>query len=48
MKAMTWFGDINYNEPIKMAAGMKLNWKVIEKRLKSMQNSPDKVFDQPI
>jgi hypothetical protein len=48
LKALTWFEDINYNEPIKMADGMKFNWKSIERRLKVMHKSPNKVFVQPI
>jgi hypothetical protein len=48
IKALTWFEDINFSEPIKMSDGMQFNWKRIEKRLKAMQNSPDKVFEQPI
>ena len=44
VKAITYFDDINFNEPIRMAQNPKLNWRKIEKRLKSMQNYPNRVF----
>ncbi len=44
IKAIAFFDDINFDEPIKMANGLKLNWKKIEKRLKDMQDYPDRIF----
>jgi hypothetical protein len=44
IKAITFFEDINFNEPIKMAPGSKFNWGKIEKRLKNMQDYPDRIF----
>jgi len=44
VKAIAYFDDINFNEPIKMADGLKLNWAKIAKRLKSMQDYPNRIF----
>jgi hypothetical protein len=44
IKAIAYFDDINFNEPIKMADGLKLNWAKIAKRLKSMQDYPNRIF----
>ncbi|MBW8333189.1 MAG: nucleotidyl transferase AbiEii/AbiGii toxin family protein [Prolixibacteraceae bacterium] len=44
IKAIAFFDDINFNEPIKMSNGLKFNWVKIEKRLKSMQDHPDRIF----
>jgi hypothetical protein len=44
IKAIAYFDEINFNEPIKMAHGLKLNWEKIAKRLKSMQDYPSKIF----
>ncbi|MDP2890936.1 MAG: nucleotidyl transferase AbiEii/AbiGii toxin family protein [Bacteroidota bacterium] len=44
IKAIAFFDDINFNEPIKMSNGLKFNWGKIEKRLKSMQDHPDRIF----
>lgn len=44
IKAICYFDDINFNEPIKMARGEKLNWLKIEKRLKNMQSYPNRIF----
>lgn len=44
IKAICYFDDINFNEPIKMASGGKLNWLKIGKRLKNMQDSPNRIF----
>lgn len=43
-KALTFFDDINYQEPISMMNIQKFNWKVIEKRLLEMQRKPDHLF----
>jgi hypothetical protein len=44
IKALTFFNDINYQEPIVMMESTKFNWKTIEKRLLDMQRQPDMVF----
>lgn len=44
VKAITYFEDINFNEPINMTGGEGFNWKKIAKRLKDMQNYPDRIF----
>ncbi len=44
IKAIAYFEDINFNEPIKMADNSKLNWRKIETRLKEMQNNPGRIF----
>lgn len=44
VKAISFFDDINFDEPIKMARGEKLNWLKIEKRLKNMQTYPNRIF----
>lgn len=44
IKAITYFDDLNFHEPIKMAHDRKLNWKKITKRLKSMQDFPSRIF----
>lgn len=44
VKAITYFEDINFDEPIKMTGGSGFNWIKIEKRLKNMQNFPARIF----
>lgn len=44
VKAITYFEDINFDEPIKMTGGSGFDWEKIEKRLKDMQNFPDRLF----
>jgi hypothetical protein len=44
IKAMVYFDDVNFDEPIKMANGSKFNWAKIAKRLKNMQDYPDRMF----
>ncbi len=44
IKAIAYLDDINFNEPIKMANNSKLNWRKIQNRLKSMQDYPDRIF----
>jgi len=44
VKSLTYFNEINFEEPIKMIKGYTFNWKIIENRLKDMQKSPDKIF----
>lgn len=45
IKSITFFDDIDFNEPIKMMNGGKFNWKRIEKRLLDMQRNSNKVFE---
>lgn len=45
LKSITFFDDVNFNEPIKMIASERFNWKKIEKRLLEMQKYPEKVFN---
>ena len=47
LKAITFFDEINYNEPIKMCNSAKLNWKKIAKRLTEMSKYIDKKFSEP-
>lgn len=42
-KALTYFKDIDFNEPINLMVG-KLKWQIIEKRLLAMVNNPSKKF----
>lgn len=42
IKAITYFEEINFAEPIKMIGSAKFSWKKIEKRLLGMQSFPDK------
>lgn len=44
IKALTFFNDINFLEPIVMINQPKFNWKVIEKRLLEMQRKPDQLL----
>jgi hypothetical protein len=46
IKALSWFDDINFNEPIMMSDRKPLNWKKIETRLNQMLKYPNKVFAQ--
>lgn len=46
LKAVTFFDEINYNEPIKLFNIKKLNWKKIEKRLLEMSKFMDKRFSE--
>jgi hypothetical protein len=44
LKAITYFDEIDYNEPIKMVEGLLFKWKNIEKRLIDMQKEPNHIF----
>lgn len=44
LKAITYFDEVNFNEPIKMLDNQSYNWKRITKRLQNMIKFPDKVF----
>jgi predicted nucleotidyltransferase component of viral defense system len=43
LKALSYFNDINHSEPVHLIAG-KLQWSIIEKRIKEMINFPDNIF----
>ncbi len=44
LKAITYFDEIDYNDPIKMVNGLQFKWKNIEKRLFNMQKEPNCIF----
>lgn len=44
VKAITYFNDINFYEPICMTENVKFDWKKIANRLQKMQKYPDKLF----
>ncbi|MDD4515981.1 nucleotidyl transferase AbiEii/AbiGii toxin family protein [Massilibacteroides sp.] len=45
LKALTFFDDINFSEPIKMTGTTKFDWKKTAKRLNAMLKYPDKIFE---
>ena len=45
LKAITYFDDIDFNQPIKMSGNKTFRWKTIENRLKQMQNKPNNIFE---
>ena len=44
LKALKFWDDINFDEPIKMLHSSSFKWKKIEKRLLEMQRFPNKRF----
>ena len=44
LKAITYWDDINFSEPIKMLDAKAFQWKKIEKRLLQMQQRPHAIF----
>jgi len=46
LKAIAYFDDINFEEPITMLDTNKLDWKKIRKQLLSMMKYPDRIFDR--
>ena len=44
LKAIIFFDEINFNEPVHLTDGKRLNWKTYEKRLLDMEKHPNKVF----
>lgn len=44
LKAIIFFEDINFDEPMHLTNGKKVNWKMYEKRLLEMEKHPDKLF----
>lgn len=45
LKAIVFYNDINFNEPVKMADKKHFKWEEIEKRLQLMHKLPNKVFE---
>jgi hypothetical protein len=47
LKALAYFDDINFNEPINMLNGnAKFDWKKIKKHLLLMIKHPNRIFDK--
>lgn len=44
LKAIIFFDEINFNEPVHLTDGKRVNWKKYEKRLLDMEKHPNKVF----
>ena len=44
LKAIIFFDEINFNEPVHLTDGKRVNWKTYEKRLLDMEKHPNKVF----
>ena len=45
LKALVYFNDINFDEPVRLIDGKKVHWKTYEKRLLQMEKYPNKLFD---
>ena len=45
LKAIVYYDDINFDEPIRMAGENRFEWKLIEQRLQLMHKDPSRVFD---
>lgn len=46
LKAIAYFEDINFDEPITMLEKKNFNWKIISKHLLLMMKYPDKIFEK--
>lgn len=46
LKALTYYEDIRFDEPIRMLDDKKFEWKRIEKRLAAMTKHPDAIFEE--
>lgn len=44
LKAITYFEDLNFNEPIRMTGEKSFDWAKIRKRLHKIQEYPDQLF----
>lgn len=44
LKAIIYFEDLNFNEPIRMTGGKSFDWETIRKRLTEMQQFPEQLF----
>jgi hypothetical protein len=47
IKSVSYFSDINYNEPIKLVA-TNFEWFLIENRLRKIVANPNQIFDKKI
>jgi hypothetical protein len=47
IKSVSYFSDINYNEPIKLVA-TNFEWFLIENRLRQIVANPNQIFDKKI
>ena len=45
LKALVYFDDTNFDEPVRLIDGKKVNWKSYEKRLLQMEKYPNKIFE---
>jgi hypothetical protein len=45
IKALTYYNDINFNEPVNIIAG-RYKWESIEKRVSEMNKFPDRIFEK--
>jgi len=46
LKALVYFDDIMFDQPIKMAGDKSYDWNLIEQRLQMMHKNPDKVLGE--
>lgn len=46
LKAIIFFDEINFNEPVHLTNGKRVNWKIYEKRLLDMEKQPNKLFSK--
>jgi hypothetical protein len=46
LKAISYFNDINFNEPILMTGIKQFKWGFIKKRIIDMQKFPNRLFDK--
>ena len=44
LKAIIFFDEINFNEPVHLTDGKRVNWKIYEKRLIAVEKQPNKLF----
>jgi len=44
LKAITYYEDINFNEPLQMLNDKAFNWELIKIRLQDMVNNPEKIY----
>lgn len=46
LKAIIFFDDINFNEPVHLTNGKPVNWKIYEKRIYDMEKQPMRRFPE--
>lgn len=44
LKAIIFFDEINFSEPVHLTDGKRVNWKIYEKRLIAVEKQPNKLF----